>query len=107
MRTFELNGKRYNAAPIDFGLECDLEEMGLSIGDAFTKTNAFMRAYFSICSGLNPKAAAKEIEAHYVKNGNFGELGDVVKKEMEESDFFQAVIKNNQTDAEPEPEQNP
>lgn len=91
MRTFTVNGVTYTASPFDFNMVCELEDRGISLEDAQTKPMSLIRAYFSISANLSKAVAGAQMQAHLIAGGNFDELSDVIAKEMDESDFFQAL----------------
>ena len=91
MRTFTINGKRYNAKPFDFNVVCDLEENGVALTDMQKKPMSMARAYFALCYNGSSEDAGKEIQAHVIAGGNFNDIYKVMAEEMEESDFFQAL----------------
>ena len=93
MKTFEINGRKYKSAKVDFNFICDLEDMGISVKDFRSKPMAVARAYFALCAGSDKDIAGSEIQAHMLKGGKLDELYEVLGKEIEESDFFQALNK--------------
>lgn len=95
---FTINKKQYNSIPFDFETMCQLEERGIEIEDIGTrKTLSTIRAYFSMCSGFPNVLASKEINQHIVSGGNLTELMEVIDKEMEKSDFVNAVLRGAET----------
>ena len=64
MKTFTINGKKYKSAEVDFNFICDLEDMGISLGDFGKKHMAVARAYFALCANTDKEFAGKEIQAH-------------------------------------------
>lgn len=90
MRTFTINGKTYKAKPFDFNLLCDMEDMGVSVGEN-SKSLSMLRAYLAICAGEDNEFAGREINQHVVGGGSLDGAFDALKKEMELSDFFQAL----------------
>lgn len=93
MNTFEVNGTTYQAKPFDFNLICDLEDMGISIEEMDTKRMSMIRAYFAICAGKDSKFAGSELNAHFVGGGKLNCIAEAMSKEMDISDFFQALFK--------------
>jgi len=103
---FTVNGKEYNAVPIEFETICKFEEMGIESEELGTKkTLSTLKAYFAMCAGIPDIVASKEINAHVVAGGNLSELMKVLEDEMEKSDFIKAVQK--QTEEAPQTEEVP
>ena len=98
MNTFKVNGKEYNAKPFDFNLVCDLEDMGVSLEEMGKKKMSAVRAYFAICAGKGNEFAGKELNTHFVNGGKFEDVINAMNKEMEISDFFQALNKTTETE---------
>lgn len=97
VQTFLLNGKLYHAKAFDFNMMCDLEEIGISLEDADKKPMSLIRTYIAMCMNANKEYAGKEIEAHLVNGGTFDDIMDVMKEEMEKSDFFRSIGKSEET----------
>lgn len=97
-KTFKINGKDYEAKAFDFNLVCDLEDMGVSIQEMNKKPMATARAYFALCNGMGKEIAGKELESHLISGGNFDEIIKVMLEEMEKSDFFRSLTKNEKAE---------
>ena len=93
-RYFTINGKKYLAKPFDFNMVCELESYGVPITQMTDKPMSMVRAYFALCFNGSKEDAGKEIEAHVISGGNFNDIYEVMGAEMNESDFFQALNKN-------------
>lgn len=93
MNIFTVNGTEYKAKPFDFNLVCDLEDMGISLEEMGNKRMSMVRAYFAICAGKGNEFAGKELNIHFVGGGKFEDIVNAMNKEMEASDFFQALSK--------------
>lgn len=91
MRMFTVNGKEYKAKEFDFNTVCDLEDMGVSLEEMENKPLSMIRAYFQLCAGLGKIEAGKQIEQHLIKGGKMDDVVKAMSKEMEVSDFFQAL----------------
>lgn len=100
MNTFTVNGTEYKAKPFDFNLVCDLEDMGVSLEEMGKKKMSMVRAYFAICAGKGSEFAGEELNAHFVSGGKFEDVVEAMNKEMEISDFFQALSKTTETETE-------
>lgn len=97
-RVFTVNNKTYVAKPFDFNLLCDLEDLGVSLDKASEKPMSMIRAYFSLCADKGKEYAGKEMEAHMINGGGFDDIANAMSAEMSESDFFQSLSKNKETD---------
>lgn len=89
--TFTINGKKYKAAPFDFNLACDLEDMGISLRGMCKKPMAAVRAYFAACTGADIEYAGKELEQHIIAGGSLEIVIEAMNAEMEKSDFFRSL----------------
>lgn len=98
MNTFNINGNTYIAKPFDFNLLCDLEDMGVSMNTMATKTMSTARTYFALCCGGDKEFAGNELQAHMINGGSFEGLISAMAKEMEESDFFQAMTNGQKSE---------
>ena len=90
MRTFEVNGKKYNARPFDFNMICEFEEMGVALKAGGTTT---IRGYLALCGNMSLEDAGKELSEHFVKEKSFDSISKAMAAEMESSDFFLALVK--------------
>lgn len=98
MKTFEINGKKYEGKEFDFNLVCDLEDMGVTLEDMQKKNLSLIRGYFGLCAGLNRGEAGAELQEHLVSGKKFESLTDVMHDAMEKSDFFRALGKAAETE---------
>lgn len=99
MNTIRVNGKQYKAKEFDINLMCDLEDMGISLEDIGKKNMNMIRSYFALCADIDKETAGKEIQQHLINGGKFDEIVAIIKKEIEESDFFQALGETEETDS--------
>lgn len=99
MNIFTVNGTEYRAKPFDFNLVCDLEDMGISLEEMGNKKMSVVRAYFGLCAGKGSEFAGKELNAHVVSGGELEGIIEAMNKEMEDSDFFQALSRKKETEA--------
>ena len=93
MRTFTINKVTYTASLFDFNMVCELEDRGISLEKAQERPLSMMRAYLAVSSGMSDDEAGNEIQKHLINGGEINDILDVIRKEMEESDFFQALSK--------------
>lgn len=96
MKTFTVNGKEYKAKEFDFNLVCDLEDMGISLEEAEKKPMSMVRAYFALCTGKGKEYAGKEMGAHIINGGAFEDVVKAMSDEMEKSDFFRNLNKDEE-----------
>lgn len=89
--TFVINGKTYNAKPIDFNTMCDFEDLGLPLEDMARKNMSTIRTYFALCSNLQLSEAGKEIEQHIIAGGDISSIAEAMNEEMQASDFFRSL----------------
>ena len=94
MKRFVLNGNSYPVKDMGVNMICDLEDMGISLGEMQNKSFSFIRAYVSMCMGTSVEKAGREIELHLINKGKLEDVMDVIKGAMEDSDFFQALTQN-------------
>jgi len=102
-KRFIVNDKEYVARAFDFNTVCDLEEQGISLSDMRKKPMSAVRAYFALCHGGSTEAAGKELERHLINGGAINEIIEAMNAEMEASDFFRALSKNSEEEAQPTP----
>ena len=96
MRTFTINGKRYNAKPFNYNTVCNLEDNGVSIADMSKKPMSMARAYFALYFGGDIDKAGDEIDAHVQNGGDLNEIYTVIGEEINDSGFFQALSKKTE-----------
>jgi len=94
MKMFVLNGNSYPVKDMGVNMICDLEDMGISLGEMQNKSFSFIRAYVSMCMGTSVEKAGREIELHLINKGKLEDVIDVIKGAMEDSDFFRTLTQN-------------
>lgn len=94
MDTFKINETTCIAKDFGFNTVCDLEKRGVTMDDYSETPMSFLRAYVGICMGVSNEVAGKEFEQHLIKGGQFDKAFEVLKRKMEESDFFRALQQN-------------
>lgn len=90
---FKINNVVYKSAEIDYNAVCFFEDNRLDFGDVRKKGNSFMRAYFALCAGISVEDAGTIMQQHIINGGDMKGLADAFAKEIDKSDFFQALIK--------------
>lgn len=98
MKKFTINNQTYIAKPFDFNLVCDLEDMGIQLTQVGTKATSLIRAYFGVCSGLDKDSAGSELQEHVLNGGTFEEISEVIRHELDNSDFFRKLNENQETE---------
>lgn len=96
MNTFTVNKKKYVAKEFDFGMMCDLEDMGYTLADIANKPTSMVRTYFAICAGIDKEQANAELQKLIIDGGDLGAIATAMEKEMLSSDFFTALTKKGQ-----------
>lgn len=104
MKTFKINGKEYKSKTMDFNFMCDLEDMGVSVANIDEKNMSLIRGYFGLCAGMNKEEAGKEIQSHLLNKGKLDEITEVIKYEMDNSDFFRNLSETEKTEDAENPE---
>lgn len=100
-RFFTVNGKRYQAKAFDYNTVCDLEDYGIPLSEMTKKPMSMARAYFALCANGDKQKAGIEIQEHIKAGGDFNEIYTVMGEEMNDSDFFQALNKNQGEEDQP------
>lgn len=90
---FVINGVDYLAKPFDFNTICEMEEAGVSLDNIQKRPMSTVRAYFTVCSGGDAEQAGKELQKHMIDGGDVEGIMTAMSKELENSDFFQALGK--------------
>ena len=90
-----INGNEYEMAKYDYNTHCAFQESGVSALDIRKKPESVIRAYLAISSGMTVEEAGEEIEQHIINGGDLGDIAIALLKEMDKSDFFQAIVKKN------------
>lgn len=103
--TFTVNGRKYIGRVFDFNTAADLDFMGLSVSDFGKKNLAMARAYLALYNGNDIEWAGREIQAHIVGGGNLTDLFEVFGNSVSDSDFFQAITANKETETQQESEE--
>jgi hypothetical protein len=88
-----INGKEYKNVPITFNTFCKLEEMGVDLKSIENKLFSSARAYAVLCMKKPMAIAGEEIEKHIINGGSINDIIEPFAKELEHSDFFQAMAK--------------
>jgi hypothetical protein len=95
---FTINGKTYEGAKYDFNTHCEFDALGVNALSLSANPLPVLRAYLSICSGMDLITCGKELEQHIVGGGNLAEMITLLAKEINNSDFFMAITKSQKTE---------
>lgn len=93
---FTVNGVTYTAKPFDFDMVCELEDMGVTFERIDKMPMSLIRAYFAICANTDKEKASAIIQSHMLNGGKLDDVTDAMSKEMENSDFFRALSKDEE-----------
>lgn len=93
---FTINGTEYEGAKYDFNTHCDFDAMGVNVLSIRKNPLPVIRAYLAISTGMDLHEAGKELEKHLIDGGSYTDIISCLAKEMNDSDFFMAMIKENQ-----------
>ena len=93
---FTVNGVTYTAKPFDFDMVCELEDMGVTFERIDKMPMSLIRAYFAICANTDKEKASAIIQSHMLNGGKLDDVTDAMSKEMENSDFFRALAKDEE-----------
>lgn len=88
VKTFEVNGKTYDAVTMDFNAIADLEEMGVDLMSGNLPMFKTLRGYFALCAGISAREAGEKLNAHVVAGGHLDGLLEAFKYECENSGFI-------------------
>ena len=94
--TFVVNGVTYVAKPFDFDMVCELEDMGVTFERIDKMPMSLIRAYFAICAETDKEQASALIQNHMIHGGKLEDVTNAMGKEMENSDFFRALSKDEE-----------
>ncbi|MBO7132249.1 hypothetical protein J6V85_03290 [Candidatus Saccharibacteria bacterium] len=92
-----INGKEYQDKNIDFNFICNLEEAGISLEGLDKRPMSFIRFYVAHCMGVSVEDAGAEMEQHLIDGGDFADIMKIFTEKMNESDFFQAMIRKGKS----------
>lgn len=96
-----INSKDYKLDKvIDFNAICELEDLGLSLGEIRTTKMSSMRALFAFVANLSLEEAGAEIMEHLKNGGTVADLTELLDYFIE-SDFFRATRQPSETEETP------
>ena len=92
----KVNGKEYKIPELDFQAMCDIEDTGVSIVNMKEKFMKTIRGFVALAMGGDYEKAAFEIQQHVMGGGDLTGIYEEITKAVENSDFFQKIIKGSQ-----------
>lgn len=98
-KTFEVNGKKYEAREIEFGEVVEFEDYGVDITNPGKKPISAVVAYFGICSGLDKEDATAEIGKYLENGGDIHNLIALLQEVLNNSPFFRRLQENAEKEA--------
>ena len=110
---FKLNNKEYNVPELTMSHFTKMEEQGFSVVEAFQKGQMMLVSMGFVCAvvGCEREEAERLITQHVLGGGKISDIINAFTKAVEESVFFQKMLKLNETtetaqeeDAEPDQE---
>lgn len=99
-REIEINGRKFKAAEITFGTVRKLINLGVDFKNINKNMLTVVSAYVQVSTGLSEAAVDELIQKHVLNGGDLYGILDVLIAEMDDSDFFQALAKTEQTETE-------
>lgn len=99
-REIEINGRKFKAAEITFGTVRKLINLGVDFKNINKNMLTVVSAYVQVSTGLSEVAVDELIQKHVLNGGDLYGILDVLIAEMDDSDFFQALAKTEQTETE-------
>lgn len=91
-KTFTINGTTYPARDIDFNMEADLGDLGVSLASISSNPNGFIRGYLAVCGDMTKYQAGQEISEHISAGNDLEEISEIVARKIEDSDFLKKLI---------------
>lgn len=97
MASIKINQKNYIVPNLTFRHYTQMEEMGLSLIDAFQKKQIMLLAmgFVGVVVGCDRDEAERLIEQHVLGGGNLLEITEAMYKSMAESDFSARCCQSN------------
>lgn len=96
MKTFNVNGKQYQAVELDMNFLTFLDKHGVEIN--ILEGLAASACFLAYCSGMSEKQANQEITEHVIANDGLlpTELFEAYTQAIEDSGFFRALAKRGE-----------
>lgn len=98
-RIIEINGRKFKAAEITFGTIRAMERLGVDFNNLNENTFGLISAYVSVSTHLSQEAADHLINEHIVNGGNFNDIMEAFKEQLDDSSFFRTLTNADQTEA--------
>lgn len=96
---FKLNNKEYNVPELTMSHFTKMEEQGFSVVEAFQKGQMMLVSMGFVCAvvGCEREEAERLITQHVLGGGKISDIINAFTKAVEESVFFQKMLKLNET----------
>ena len=96
---FKLNNKEYNVPELTMSHFTKMEEQGFSVVEAFQKGQMMLVSMGFVCAvvGCDREEAEQLITQHVLGGGKISDIINAFTKAVEESVFFQKMLKLNET----------
>lgn len=96
---FKLNNKEYNVPELTMSHFTKMEEQGFSVVEAFQKGQMMLVSMGFVCAvvGCEREEAERLITQHVLGGGKIADIINAFTKAVEESVFFQKMLKLNET----------
>lgn len=101
-----INGKKYEMPELSFDAICELENMGVQLGDMENKPISTIRGFIALAMNCDAQKAGEELQEHLLNGGNINEVLKEVQKAVEKSGFFLALAKVEKAEAAASPKAN-
>jgi len=95
--TVTVNGKTYTLKGIDFNAICELEDLGVDLNSARSKSMSLIRALLAYHGNMTPDEAGAEIMSHLQNGGKFDDFAPMADH-LGKSDFFRLFSANKETE---------
>lgn len=99
-REIEINGRKFKAAEITFGTVKKMSQLGVDFNHIGKDMLTLVSAYVQVSTRLSEDAVDELIQKHILNGGTLDSIIEVFHAEMDDSDFFQALAKTEQTETE-------
>lgn len=96
-KEIEIAGRKIMCAELTFGTVRKLRNMGVDFSNLNTDLFDLANAYLRVSTGMSEDVVDVMLQKHIVGGGTLEPIVDAFGQAMEESDFFQALAKTEET----------